>query len=145
MKKIRKVILIPMCILMLTMLVSCNTFTNNVEDNSGEQIVDNNQKQNTKKIIAGKRQVGNIEFSNIVIELVENNRCRVTADIKNTSEEFLTSKDIEIRVKNEKGETEDIFGDITKQLAGYETNTFITYVRKDITYVKDIEIVEIKN
>lgn len=145
MKKIRKVILIPMCILMLTMLVSCNTFTNNVEDNSGEQIVDNNQKQNTKKIIAGKRQVGNIEFSNIVIELVENNRCKVTADIKNTSEQLLDSKNIELIIKDEKGEKEDIFGGITRQLAGYETNTFITYVRKDITYAKDIEIVEIEN
>ena len=107
------------------------------------QIVEENKKQEVvyPQIVKmeGTKQLGDIELSNIVITLEERNKCKLTANVKNTSDKDLAPTNVEIKVINEKGETEEIFGGIITELIWYEENTFTTYVLADITDAKDLE------
>lgn len=70
---------------------------------SGENI--NNLKNQQEKIIKieGTKMLGNIEISNIQIKLVQLNQCEVTANVRNTSEGFLETTNVELIVINENG------------------------------------------
>ena len=76
----------------------------------------------------------------IQIELIEKGRCRVTADVKNTSDKDLPPTSVSIRVINESGDTGKVFGAIIPELIWYEESQFVTYVWSDITDAHDIEI-----
>lgn len=147
--KIKKSIL-----LLLVILMSLTACDENVEksqlENVNENVITNTEKQEEmnqdeiepkEKIlkIKGKKQVGDIEIDNIQITLVGERKCRVTADVKNLSKEFLNSNRVKIKAINEDGEVEEIFGGIITELAGYEPCNFVTYVYADITDIKDIE------
>ena len=138
--------------MMLVSLVGCN-------ENNDEQLLNSNQTTNQniennnqsaqimpKTVrIEGKKQIGDIEITNIEIILEESNKCKVTADVKNTSDKDLAPTNVEIKVISEQGETEEIFGGIITELIWYETNTFTTYVLADITDAKDLEFRIIEN
>lgn len=113
-----------------------------------ENDIDNqiNQEFREKTVsINGTKQLGNIEISNIKIKLVEPNKCEVTADVRNTSDEDLPPTNVEIKVINKNGKTEEVFGGIITELIWHEENTFTTYVLADITDAYDISFEEIQN
>ncbi len=89
------------------------------------------------------KKVGNIELKNIRITLIEKNRCKVEADVYNSSDEFLPSTNVEIKSITSSGENE-IFGGIITALAPHENNAFETYVLSDIRNAEDLIITEIK-
>ena len=126
---------------------------NNQQPNNNEatnQIVEQNKQQEVvyPQIVnlEGTKKLGDIEISDIVITLEERNKCKLTTKVKNTSDKDLEPTNVEIKVINEKGETEEIFGGIITELIWYEENTFTTYVLADITDAKDLEfsIIETK-
>lgn len=110
--------------------------------NINSNINSNNANSNNIKI-EGTKKVGDIEFSNIRINLVGRNECEFLADVKNTSENFLDSTNVRIIIIEEDGEIDEVFGGIVTELAGYEPNTFKMRVLSDITDAVDVEIKEI--
>ena len=151
-KQIKKKIII--LIMFLIMLLICLvTFNKNLEDvyqNDGDQ---NSGKDNSKEVnniyenISGevykelnvKKRVGDIEISNVRIELLEKDKCRFTASVKNVSDKFLTPTNLSVKVINQNGETEALFGGIVTELIREEENIFVTYVYADITDAYDVE------
>lgn len=140
-------------VVMLAGFAGCKNQNEEQNINNNEatnQIVEENKQQEVvyPQIVKmdGTKQLGDIELSNIVITLEERNKCKLTADVKNTSDKDLEPTNVEIRVINDKGETEEIFGGIITELIWYEENTFTTYVLADITDAKDLEfsIIETK-
>lgn len=153
-----------LCILLLVTLVACNNNSSNVNnqnDNNNQQINQGNEinvsgnnegeksgneneeiKENKITKIDGIKKVGDIEVSNIQIELIEEGRCRVTADVKNTSDNDLPPTNVSLKVINQSGDAEKVFGGIITELIWHEENQFVTYVWSDITDAYDIEIVK---
>ena len=151
-------------ILMLVTLVACDNNSSNVNnqnDNNNQQINQGNDinisgneekqedsnankenKENKITKIDGIKKVGDIEVSNIQIELIEEGRCRFTADVKNTSENDLPPTNVSLKVINQSGDAEKVFGGIITELIWHEENQFVTYVWSDITDAYDIEIVK---
>lgn len=103
----------------------------------------NNEKSNNIKI-EGTKKVGDIEFSNIRINLIGANESEFLADVKNTSGNFINSTKVRIVVIEEDGKIDEVFGGIVTELAGYEPNTFKMRVLSDITDAADVEIKEIE-
>lgn len=137
-------------VVMLTGFAGCKKQNDEQNINNNEatnQIVEQDNQQNKQQEVVypqivkmeGTKQLGDIELSNIVITLEERNKCKLTANVKNTSDKDLAPTNVEIKVINEKGETEEIFGGIITELIWYEENTFTTYVLADITDAKDLE------
>ena len=135
-------------------------YSNIEEIQSGEEQKNNEQIENIKQplndesqneiknkahYIDGKKQVGKLELNNIKIELIEKEKSKLTATVKNTSKEFLEPTNLSVKVINEKGETEKVFGGIVTELIWDEVNTFTTYVLADITNAYDIEFEIIEN
>ena len=119
-----------------------------VVDKDANVINDNVNNENNKKEnssgdtyieLPGTKKIGDIEISNIRIELIEKDRCRFTASVKNMTDKFLTPTNVSIKVINEKGETENVFGGIITELIREEENTFTTYILADITDAYDVE------
>lgn len=153
----RKGWLIGLVFVSLVMLVGCDGNNNqiiNEQPNESQQQEQQQEPQNkeeneqpkqeddkTKKFDSIKK-LGDIEITNITIKLVEKNRCEITANVKNTSDNFIKSTNAEIRVLNENGEVMEIFGGMITSLAPQEPSTFTTYVLKDITNAYDIEFSE---
>ena len=152
-------------IIMLVTLVACNNNSSNVnnpnDNNNNQQINQGNEinvsgnnegekadneneeiKENKITKIDGIKKVGDIEVSNIQIELIEEGRCRVTADVKNTSDNDLPPTNVSLKVINQSGDAEKVFGGIITELIWHEENQFVTYVWSDITDAYDIEIVK---
>lgn len=121
-----------------------NEDINNAKDDSNTNVNDsgNEVKGNKIKKIDGIKMVGDIEVSNIQIELIEEGRCRVTADVKNTSDNDLPPTNVSLKVINQSGDKEKVFGGIITELIWHEENQFVTYVWSDITDAYDIEIVK---
>lgn len=116
-------------------IINNNEVTNQiVEENKQQEVV---YPQIVK--LEGTKKMGDIEISDIEITLEERNKCKLTTKVKNTSDKDLAPTNVEIKVINEKGETEEIFGGIITELIWYEENTFTTYVLADITDAKDLE------
>ena len=90
------------------------------------------------------KQVEAVEFTNIKITLVEDRKSELTATVRNTSEEHLEPMNVEIRLLNENGEVEDIFGEIVPELMPGESTTFTAYALKDITGAYDVEFAKIE-
>lgn len=142
-------------LLIVVILIGVITFNNDLlfgekELSGDENIVQNNENlsgDNTSdevyKELDGIKRIGDIEISNMRIELVGKNRCKVTAKVKNTSDKDLEPTNVEISVVNEKGEIEEVFGGIITSLIWYEENEFVTYVLADITDAYDINFKEI--
>lgn len=157
MRKFKNYFLGLVLVLMLIVLVAC---TNSEHDVNNKQDVanqngmsdDTNQVQNEEnngdekiiKKIDGVKKLGDIEISDIQIELIEKGRCRVTGKVKNTSDKDLPSTSVSIRVLNESGDTGKVFGAIIPELIWFEESQFVTYVWSDITDAHDIEISEVK-
>lgn len=141
------IIIIAICILAksITYNADIDSKKDNLTNQSGE--TQNNIQQQNESIepkdkireIEGVKQIGNIEISDIKIELVSKDKSKLTASVKNVSKEFLNATNVKIKVINDK-EEEISFGGIITELAGYETDTFTTYVMKDILDAKDLEI-----
>ena len=152
-------------IIMLVTLVACSNNSSNVnnqnDNNNNQQINQGNEinvsgnnegeksgneneeiKENKITKIDGIKKVGDIEVTNIQIELIEEGRCRVTADVKNTSDNDLPPTNVSLKVINQSGDAEKVFGGIITELIWYEENQFVTYVWSDITDAYDIEIVK---
>lgn len=111
----------------------------NAGNNGNNQNIENTV-NNQYVNIEGTKTVGNIEFSNIRINLVEENKCEFLADVKNTTQDFLNSTNIRIKVIDASGQVDEIFGGIVTELAGLEPNTFKTMVLADITDAVDVEL-----
>lgn len=113
-----------------------------IENNQNQiQEIDDNANDEIKYFnIDGVKKVGDVEFSNIKIGLINDSKCEFTADIKNTSKEFVKGTKVSIKVKDESGEIKGSFGGVITDLAGLEPNRFKTYVLSNITYAKDVDI-----
>lgn len=88
----------------------------------------------------GTKSVGKVEFSNIQIAKIANNKCIFMADVKNTSKDFLKAEKVSISVIDQNGKVKETFGGILTELAGLEPNKFKTQVLSDISYASDFEI-----
>lgn len=147
MKQGKKVIVF--ILLILVILTACwigynrnLIFNNKTNDNQEktDNFVENSEMIADDTInIQENKFVGNIGFSNIKIKLIDDKKCEVTANIKNISDEYLEPTNIEIRVLNENGEVEEIFGGIVTTLIPEEESVFTTYVLADITDAHDLE------
>lgn len=117
---------------------------NNVDMN--EEKTNNDAESNTAEVIQikGTKTIEDIEISNIQIKEIETNNYRFSADVKNLTDKFLESKNIEIRALNENGEVTEVFGGIISKLSAYEPYQFVTYVLADISDATDFEFVEIE-
>ena len=107
--------------------------------------LDNDDTPKEFKNIAGTKMIGDVEFSNITIGKISDNKCVVTADVKNLSKEFSEAERLSIKVLDENGEVKESFGGILTELAGLEPNQFKTYVLADITYASDVILEVVKN
>lgn len=107
--------------------------------------LDNDDTPKELKNIAGTKMIGDVEFSNIIIGKISDDKCVVTADVKNLSKDFSESEKLSIKVIDEKGEVKESFGGILTELAGLEPNKFKTYVLSDITYASDLILEVVKN
>ena len=168
MKKKVTIILLSLCIIIAIAIFIKSSISNmeinqnsNIEEIQSGEVQKNNgqieninqslnnanqsEKENKVHYIEGKKQVGKLEISDIKIELIEEEKSRLTATVKNTSKDFLEPTNLSVKVINEKGETEKVFGGIVTELIWDEVNTFTTYVLADITDAYDIEFEIIEN
>ena len=144
MKRKSYVLLIAMVVMVVGFTGCKDNNQENINNNEGtNQIVEENKQQEVvyPQVVKleGTKKMGDIEISDIEITLEERNKCKLTTKVKNTSDKDLAPTNVEIKVINEKGETEEIFGGIITELIWYEENTFTTYVLADITDAKDLE------
>ena len=109
---------------------------NNTEISNEQSKKDN---ENKEFYIDGVKVLGDIEISNIKITLLESKKCEFTADVKNTSIEYLKATNVRIKVIDKNGKVDEIFGGGITQLAPHEANSFKTFVLADVTDAKDIE------
>lgn len=89
--------------------------------------------------IPGIKKLGNIEISDIRIKLLERDKCEITADLKNTTEEFIESKNVIIKAINESGDAYVTFSGLMTSLIAFEPSTFTARVLADITDASDLE------
>ena len=122
---------------------------NNINVGANEENLNNTNndaESNTAEVIQikGTKTIEDIEISNIQIKKIETNKYRFSSDVKNLTDKFLESKNIENRALNEKGEVTEVFGGIISKLSAYEPYQFVTYVLADISDATDFEFVEIE-
>ena len=133
------------CILLIIVLVAIISFSvSKIEsmnqDVSGEHL-NNIEVAEVKNVsIDGIKKVEDIEFSNIRINLISKNKCEFLADVKNTTDKFLDSTQVRIKIINSKGEVDEVFGGIVTELASYEPNKFKLTVLSNLMDAKDVEI-----
>lgn len=151
MKKAQKIILIVCLILILlgigiAIWCSAPKTLPMVDDKQGEKV------DNTNDIITISgdevqlnltKKVGDIEISDIKINLIEKNNCKVETKVKNTGDKFLEATNVELKAIDENG-VDEIFGGLITALAPQEESIFVTYVLSDIRDIKDIEITAIE-
>lgn len=146
-KKI-KIILIIVLILMLlvgvyfviTKNAKNNISASNDENNLNAEIQNSEVTNKPSKVdIKGVKKVGDIEISNIRIELVEKGKCELLADVRNTSDEFQEATNLRIKVIDENGKVDEVFGGVITELAAKEPNKFKAIALADITDAVDIE------
>ena len=137
-------ILIGVVILVMAKLGAFKADDNNIENsgNIGENQKVEEQVSNDDGYvhIKGIKTVGGIEFSNIRIGLVSENKCEFLADVKNVTDGYLESTNIRIKVIDHNGEVDKVFGGIVTELAAGEPNKFKTMVLSDVTHAQDIEL-----
>lgn len=148
MKSKKSVIIIAIVLAVLAVGISVLLLTyDNKEEKTPVTIVNSNPSvidAETPKYTSATKQVEDIEFTNIKITLVEERKSELTATVRNTSENHLEPMNVEIRLLNEKGEVEEIFGEIVPELMAGESATFTAYALKDITGAYDVEFVKIE-
>ena len=89
------------------------------------------------------KKLGDIEIKDIKIKLVEESKCELIATVKNTSESYLDATNLRIKIIDNKGEVDEIFGGGITALLGNEENELKAIVLSDITDAKDIEFEKI--
>lgn len=90
--------------------------------------------------IEGVKKVGDIEFSDINIDLIARNKCEFTAMVTNTTDKYIESTRVRIKVIDKSGKVDEIFGGVISDLAGYEPNEFKTIALANIMDVVDVQI-----
>ena len=106
---------------------------------------ENNEEEQTIFEIPGTKKLGDVEITNIKIEKLDSRKCELTADIKNTSDNFIESQSVRVKTLNDAGEVTETFGGLMTMLAPKEPNTFVTRVLVDITDASDVEFEVIEN
>ena len=155
----KKIVIIGGVIILCAVIISVMAFsknnTNN-ENNNNNQIVNtntnithntgnNNEEEQTIFEIPGTKKLGDVEITNIKIEKLDSRKCELTADIKNTSDNFIESQSVRVKTLNDAGEVTETFGGLMTMLAPKEPNTFVTRVLVDITDASDVEFEVIEN
>ncbi len=95
-----------------------------------------------EKSIEEIKKVGDIEISNIKITLVQEEESKITANVKNTSENDIEATNVEIKIIRN-GKNPDIIGGIIPALSANEESTFSVPVLANIVDADDVEIVKI--
>lgn len=145
-KKSRRVITITAITIFIGILILLITrqFSNNKNNDNGNNNYNNYVEQNNNEIqstkIQGIRTLGNIEFSNVTINLLERNKSEFIADVKNISDEFLNSTNVRIKIINRNGTVKEVFGGIVENLAGHEERKFKVIVLSNILDAMDIQL-----
>ena len=142
-----------LCAVVIGVMAFSKTGSNNQKPNNNQSVNTNNITLDTGNIeveqtvfeIPGTKKLGDIEITNIKIEKLDSRKCELTADIKNTSENFIESQNIRVKTIDENGEVAEVFGGLMTTLAPKEPNQFITRVLTDITDASDVEFEVIEN
>ncbi len=95
-----------------------------------------------EKSVEEIKKVGDIEISNIKITLIQEEESKITANVKNTSGNYLEPTNVEIRIIRD-GREPDIIGGIIPALSANEESTFSVPVLANIADADDIEIIEV--
>ena len=106
---------------------------------------ENNEEEQTIFEIPGTKKLGDVEITNIKIEKLDSRKCELTADIRNTSDNYIESQSVRVKTLNDAGEVTETFGGLMTMLAPKEPNTFVTRVLVDITDASDVEFEVIEN
>jgi len=136
----KKVQIRIICIVILVLLITSMFYIFSLKDESKEQLNNTEISEIRNVNIAGTKMVGDIEFSNIRINLISRNKCEFLADIRNTADKFLEQTKVRIKAINSKGEVDEVFGGIVTELANYEPNEFKITVLSNLMDIKDVEI-----
>lgn len=144
-----KVIIISVIVVLLIggifLAFSKPNSNNNIDDanvlQNNNGIINNNQEENQNNTVSieGVKTVGNLEISNIKITKVEDKKCELTGDVKNKVEEYVSATNLRIKVLDENGVVDEIFGGGITDLLPNEENSFKAIVLTDITDAADIE------
>ena len=89
------------------------------------------------------KNVNGLEFSNIKIQMISENNCKLEADVLNTNAEIMEAKIIKITVTDDEN-LKEVFGAQIPSILPNEKITLSTTIRKDITAATNIEF-EISN
>lgn len=92
--------------------------------------------------ISGTKRIDDVEITNIKLKTLKARKCEITANVKNTSNNYTDVINAELVITMKDG-TVTRCGGLISALNGYEEKEFLTQILADLTDVANIEFEKI--
>lgn len=135
------IILIVLCVFLVQHFITNKGGNSggNINQTQEDTVIENDiTKINTTQKLAG------LEFSNIEIQMDENNLCVLTADVLNTTNEMKDAHTIRVKVSNKTGEINDVFAGSIPSISAKGKASLSAAIRKDVTKATNVTFEIIK-